>query len=102
MNHTDFIRAFSINRLTSKQDLLSKGGTNNFDQFLTQRERDNQTQARQWHAETRDVRDDAQVAMQRQLTAAGKGITLDHGNSWMTRTFNLLKNLYDSSFRVGI
>src|SRR6266545_5123638 len=96
MDHADFIGSFGVDRLTSEKNLLGKRWADDLHQFMTERERHDQTEPSQGHAEAGSIRGHSQVAMQRQFTSPSEGVTLHHGNSRVARAFDLLENFGDA------
>ena len=67
-------------RLAGEQQLVRLGGADGVDELPGERHRDGEPDARERHREARRVGGDADVAMQRQLAAAGDGVALDGGD----------------------
>src|SRR5262249_41560031 len=78
MNHANFICTFGINWMPSEQNLFGKSWAYDFDQLLSQRERNDQAEASEGHAKASSFGRYAQVTMQRQLTASSQGVSLYH------------------------
>ncbi len=76
-------------------------GADDLEQLLPEHEGDDETDARQRHAEARHVGGHAQVAVESELAAARDGVAVHHGDGGVSRALDAAEHLDDAALGIG-